>query len=417
MKKTRQLLTGIFLGLILSSILYFLFFPLSINASSFIFGFLSCVIVILILISLLPFFNKNANVSPIEAKYLYKTRKAFYFPLLIIIVSLTCLFLINKYQKSTEEQAQYYNSKMVLEQARTAAAQRGNTVHLMSNLLQKVEAELNNSKERTLSDNTIRSIADLANSFKPYQAVVGDSLSDQKLSPERGYLILALSKMRIDSHSYSKLKLMTSFAYADLRDKDLRNLDMSGLDLEKADLSNADLRGTNLKHTNLKFSLIWGAKMDNAILDNAYLTRANLAWAELNNASILNANLKGINLSNAKLRHAKLDGSSIRWAELSGVFLNDASCISVDLYGSVLTKGQLKRVNFQNANLLFANFSDTNIEEANFTGSILIKLGVAQADWLERLDAWKVEGVAYVRENYTIITEPTSRSNFTIMEK
>ena len=56
---------------------------------------------------------------------------------------------------------------------------------LMSDILAKVEEELQNGPDHTLSDKTIARIAALSYSFKPYAQINGDSIAERKLSPER----------------------------------------------------------------------------------------------------------------------------------------------------------------------------------------------------------------------------------------
>src|SRR5204862_7893161 len=133
------------------------------------------------------------------------------------------------------------------------SCRRSSLVILMNDILDKVDDDLKNNPGGKLSDKTIASIVAAFNyTFIPYRYWEGDSLSEKKLSPEKGQLLLELFIKNIDTSSFNKIKLNAHFSGADLRKGDLRGVDLSGADLKDVDLSDADLSGASLSSADLR---------------------------------------------------------------------------------------------------------------------------------------------------------------------
>ena len=66
---------------------------------------------------------------------------------------------------------------------------RSSLVFFMSNIMDKLDFELRNSPNRTLSDPLFGRIVSLSQSMRPYRYLENDSLTPRQLSPERGQLL------------------------------------------------------------------------------------------------------------------------------------------------------------------------------------------------------------------------------------
>ena len=86
------------------------------------------------------------------------------------------------------------------------ASRRSALILLMSNILDKVDREIEEQKRTnprdsvfTLSKSLIGQIVALSHSFKPYRYLEGDSLISKPLSPERGQLLITLTRLPLPS--------------------------------------------------------------------------------------------------------------------------------------------------------------------------------------------------------------------------
>ena len=287
------------------------------------------------------------------------------------------------YNQNKAYQAQIRNQQIrIKEQVQTIDSLRQSKLMIvMRNLLDAVDKEVHNHPSRALSDETIARVVALGAAFKPYK-YTEDSIPAKKLSPERGQLLLALSNIKMDSSSFSKIKNKISFAEADLRKANLKGIDLSGVDLSKANLQDAILIEANLKNSNLKKANLNRTNFDRAELSGADIKRATMRWAELNDANLEKANLDGADLSNAKLRKANLRAASVRWVDLTGGFLNESNLIASDLARSVLVK-----TNLTNARLIDAYLKGVDFKDAILGGTIVNR------DWLETIQDKKLEVV------------------------
>jgi len=191
------------------------------------------------------------------------------------------------------------------------SSRRSALVSLMSNILDKLDDELKHSPDRKVSPELTARIVALANSFKPYYALEGNRISERKLSPERGQLLVALMKSSIhDSSLILGILSVSNFSYSDLRNVKLEGAnfsmaqlpysDFSGAsNLASADFTGADLRGCNFSTTNLTDSHFELTDMRNAIFDSA-----NLVGVEVKNCQT-----EGISLEGAKYYEDELNFS------------------------------------------------------------------------------------------------------------
>jgi uncharacterized protein YjbI with pentapeptide repeats len=167
-------------------------------------------------------------------------------------------------------------------------------------------------------------------------------------------------------------------------------LRLSGADLSRANLSRANLSRANLSRANLSRANLRSADLRSANLRSANLRSANLSSADLSRADLISANLISANLSSADLSGAYL----------SGAYLISANLRSADLSGAYLSGVYLSGAYLSGANLSGANLSRADLSRADLEGA-----RVDQADWLEQLQEWEVEGLDWVLANYTVSTE------------
>ncbi|WP_425422066.1 pentapeptide repeat-containing protein [Phaeodactylibacter xiamenensis] len=247
------------------------------------------------------------------------------------------------------------NTKIDLQNNLIEADRRSALILLMSNVLDQVNSEIEALKKEdqakydstgyNLSDPLIGRIAALSQGFIPYRFLTNGTLTEKAVSPERGQLLLALTKSNLDSITSDKVNSSSKFegAYfsrANLSGADLSGADLSGADFIYADLSGADLSGADLSRADFIY--------------------ANLSGADLSGANLISANLYGANLSGAKLIFANPLRADLSRAKLSGANLRYASLFLADL----------SRADLSGANLISANLSGANLSGANLSGAI-----------------------------------------------
>jgi len=406
MKGKRYLLVGLVFGIMVGWALGFLRLPYLEKNCSFLLGFITGLAFVSLALILLAW-NRGFLPGLIGKKRvagdLPSTRTHTF--IWIILVGVLVLggvlggFTVYHRNESFKLQIQSQDKKIQEMAAMVASLKQNDLKPLMRSVLDDVGEELKRSPRRTLRDTTIARIAALSFAFKPYKYIQGDSVSDKAFSPERGQLLQALILMNIDSGSFTRIKLNTLFAGADLRKADLKGLDLSGINLKEANLENADLSGVNLKGADLSKANLWGANLNKAILSNADLKRADLSWAQLNEANLISANLSGANLTNAQLRKADLFDATFQWAQSHGALFNEANLTSVNFIGTNLTK-----VNFSQANLSYTDLRKTNLSEADLVGVRLDK-ALIEKNWREQLKEWQPTGIKELQENYSVVSD------------
>ena len=416
MKSKRNLLISIFLSGLLGWIAGYLRLPDLASDSSFLLGFIASLSFFFLSYLLLQVWNKNAGLikggsgeTADGANAGTKTSRLIWalIALFIVLGGLVSSFVFFKQNADLKGQVQEQELQIRQQAERIEAGEKNNMAALMSTTFAQIDKELNQSLERSLSEETIERIAVLGYSFKPYQSLEGDSLSEKKLSPERGQLLLALSKMNMDSISFASVKSKTSFAEADLRGANLKGADLSGVRLKDANLKDANLLAANLDSADLRNANLWGANLEKAHLVNADLRRTDFRWANLDSANLKAANLDGIDLRSAKLRKANLNGVKIQWANLSGALMVEANLSEADFFGSNLSKTDLK-----GADLRDANFRRLKLQGANLQGAQMAKASVEETDWLEKLKEWQVIGAKEIQATYKMIDDASGRTKF-----
>ena len=249
----------------------------------------------------------------------------------IAVGGLTGTLLLMNQNELLQSQNNMIQRQMSLEEANRRSA----LVVLMSNILDKVDKEIEvqqkgmslRAREATrysLSQSLVGQIAALSHAFKPYKYMEGDTLIVKPLSPERGQLLTTLTALPLDTTTMKRIYKSATFQSADL-------------------------------------------KM--AVLINAYLSSANMKEANLSHADLTYANL-----SDAYLSDANLSDADMRWAKLPWAILSNANLVSANLSKADLTHSTLSKADLSNADVGKANFSEANLKEATLKNIVDFKM-------------------------------------------
>ncbi len=270
-------------------------------------------------------------------------------------------------------------------------------MNLMGPLLEKVEKELDESIDRSLSDETISQLRALSEGFRPYAIINPNAHQNYYLSPERGHLILMLTRMNMDLVSKQKILDKISFNHADLNGADLNKAMLKNVKLNYANLQNANLQGANLSAAQIRNSNLKGANLSYTDLNFCDLTSSDLSWADLNNASLKEATLNGSIVSSANIRNADLYDVSAQRTIFHNSFLDRADFRYADLIEAEFDKAHLHHTNFQNAYIVFATFRETTLSETILDSAI-----VKNDHWYTNLIDWNVDDLDKVKEKYAV---------------
>lgn len=260
-------------------------------------------------------------------------------------------------------QNQLIKHQMFLEEA----SRRGALVMLMSNIFDKVDREIERQRDTMkvvtdstkfkLSQSLIGQIAALSQAFKPYRFMDGGELIKNPLSPERGQLLITITRLPLDTGTFRSIYQRSTFESADLNEAELSEADLRSAKLKDSRLINAHLDWSNLGDANL-----WNADLREANLSNASLSNASLSNANLTRAYLREADLKGAHFREANLSRANLSGSDLRGASMWMANLSRAYLWSTDL-----SKAELWRANLRKAKLDGAKLDGADLWEADLS--------------------------------------------------
>lgn len=304
------------------------------------------------------------------------------------------VFLEQLMQKKTE-----YSHELALVNAR----QQANLGLVMESLFEQVQEEVNTQNGK-LSPKTIGEIARISQAFEPYAYFNEDSLMSQKLSPERGQLLLFLISSKMDTASFQQAISKATFAGADLEGAYLSGLDLSGIDLMGANLKNAMLNKVDLSESDLRGANFWGAQLKRADLSGVDMRRADVRWAELTEASLRYAHLDGADFSNALMQGVDLYDAKFQYGNMSGAMLS----------GAMLSCGDFELTTMDNIDCSYSNLTMTNLKRvsvqgANFRGAELSGVTIDEENWIEKLKDRQVFGEEEIQANYQIADDSIVR--------
>lgn len=431
MKKT--FLIGIALGVIIGWVLGYLRLPLIEEEYAFSLGVGYSILAFLLLFSLILIWKKYKRLvlffkSSNKIKASAKANKGLFqlwqisFSLLFILFFIGGYFFYSNYGKqkaSEQKQLAIIREQSALIEAIKKDKQKPFLVHV----LERVRAELGDAEQDTLSNDLINNISALSTTLKPYPSLEGDSLSREIYSPERGQLLLSLSSLPIDSLSFHRIKLRTSFAYSNLKKVSLRTLDLQDVDLQNSELSHTNFRDAKLTNAHLSEGNLRGADLLGSNLVGADLKRANMSWVNANQATFDDAYMSGINLSAARLKNTTMKRVELRWADLTDALVLSSNLEYADVVGanlkrvnlsnSILTDTDLRYADFTQADLSFADLRRADLKFATLYGANLIgvKLDSVEIDdprWIEKLIKWQVKGEQEIKSKYQIVESENS---------
>jgi uncharacterized protein YjbI with pentapeptide repeats len=274
------------------------------------------------------------------------------------------LLLINQ-NELLKNQNTLIQRQMSLEEA----SRRSSLVVLMGNIMDKVDDEINRQRKPKDTDATryklsaslIGQIAALSHSFKPYKYMDGDTLIEKPLSPERGHLLITITRLSLDTLTFQAIFRTATFQVAALQGAILDSAYLVGANLREADLygsylTKADMKRANLSQANLHSAILYRADLSEARLDGANFFGAGMTSINLTNSFLPGANFNFSNLAKAKLLRADLRG-----ANLSNTFLTDTDFENADMSGVFFNESDLTKANFKNVYLRKAGFTNTKL--------------------------------------------------------
>lgn len=169
-----------------------------------------------------------------------------------------------------------------------------------------IETKTNDKLSKTLTERIIW----LSRTIKPYRYLDGDSTKIHPISPEKGYLLMALVGNGINPEFLNdKVLSKANFDYADLEYADLKGLNLKNISLKYANLRYAKLQQTDFSFAKLNSATFHGSKLNNANfyksrLDGAIFERCDLESSSFHKASINNCNFLSANLENTNFTSA-----------------------------------------------------------------------------------------------------------------
>ena len=306
----------------------------------------------------------------------------------ISLGGLTGTILLMNQNDLLEAQNKKIDRQMQLEEANRRSA----LVVLMSNIMDKVDREIESQQPKglsmkakeqekyALSQSLIGQIAALSHSFKPYRYMDGDTLIGRPLSPERGQLLITITRLPLDTAIIHQIFYASSFAYADLKGTGFDGLDLKGINLSGADLSETGLSNVDFRNANLQ-----NAKLNNSYLDGANLSGADLSYTDMKEAGMSNVNMDSVNICYSDLEFATLKNANLRNAYCRGGNLNNTDFSGADLSGSEIRDSDVKYANFKDAILrnvvfLFSDLSGANLKNADLSEADLSETNLENAD-------------------------------------
>lgn len=180
------------------------------------------------------------------------------------------------------------------------SSRRSSYMFIMGDLM----SDLNDERKQSsaLSTPLQARIISLSKAIKPYRYLGNnDEIIPKPISPERGQLLIVLSKSGIAKHDLLELYDECDFSYAEILNGNLSNAFLKDLDLRNANLSNSDLENVDLTYTLLNNAELVNTDFTDAVLKQANFTNANLSNANLRFATLNGANFTDANLDNVKV--------------------------------------------------------------------------------------------------------------------
>ncbi len=250
-------------------------------------------------------------------------------PLLIMIVQ---TYILNRQNDKLDRQNELLsrqNNRLDQQINLEEGSRRSSLVFFMSNIMDRIDDELRNSKNRKLSDGLVGRIVSLSQALRPYRYLENDQLTPRQLSPERGQLLFSLINSNLHKETYDKIFKRANFNYADLREANFSRAYMKG-----AKLANSFFYKANFDQANLEKADLTSAYLEEATFTDTEMDKANLSYANLRKSYMEGISFRNGNLEMADLSEIYLEGD-FRGCNLEGIMIQEATLANVDLRGCV----------------------------------------------------------------------------------
>lgn len=237
---------------------------------------------------------KNATISNFLGQIAFRFIRIGFVAFMISVLPVLLLIQQNRLLSFQNKLFETQNKQIENQNQLIDGQRRSSLMFLFGNIVNMVNEDLKENKERKLSEQTISSIISLSKGLKPYRLLEDTVLSSKPLSPERGQLLLFIISSKINVESLDKIFLKSDFTFSDLRHSNLEgaylkycNLDNSELhnsNLFNINFQNASLMSTCLRNSNIGRANFTNSNLSNAIFDNAIFSdKTNLDSAIVNN--------------------------------------------------------------------------------------------------------------------------------------
>ncbi|MEM6720282.1 MAG: hypothetical protein AAF611_13235 [Bacteroidota bacterium] len=173
-------------------------------------------------------------------------------PTLFLIIQTVYLGKQNDKIDKQNELITNQNARLEQQTYLQEAGRRSSLIFLMNNVLDKMDEELKDSmnKNRNLSDQLIGRIIALSKSLKPYKYLENDSLS-MTVSPERGQLLVNLTKAKLSNQTYEKFFENADFSYSEISNMTFNGISFGNLNLSFSNLTKVTFEKCNFSYLDL----------------------------------------------------------------------------------------------------------------------------------------------------------------------
>lgn len=257
------------------------------------------------LITILKGDFSNENIADVLIAILFRFTRLGVISIFAGIIAVFPIYLLiqqNNILRSQTIRIDQQNKLLNLQTNLLEADRRSALILEAGNVMNSVSNELDDSLnlKDSLSAPLIGRIIALSQSFKPYKYLETDSsLSKSRVSPERGYLFIALFESKIDSNSLNRILRNGIFTYADLENANLQGINLNQVNLSGANLSGANLSNANLARINLTYSNLNNTDFTNANMPDADISFSNVKGANFNSAGIIALKRDSVNWDEA----------------------------------------------------------------------------------------------------------------------
>lgn len=262
--------------------------------------------------------SKDTVSELLSAIFMRTTRIGFF--LLITSLLPTLLILLQVYYLRNQNQLiKTQNNRLDQQTYLQEASRRSYMIGVLDGMIKDVTSGVNASKS-----NINRLIA-LSKNLKPYKYLENDHLISRQMSPERGYLLLALLESDlnlnkvIDNNTKETIISALDFSYAELKNTDLTQLEISYMDLNNATLDNSNFTKSSFSKGVFDKASLLNVNLENSDILNCRFEAADLTNASFANSYIFKCSFENTNLKNVDFSNTDMRKNSFKGAKIEGV--------------------------------------------------------------------------------------------------